>query len=689
MEKLESIREEDYGQCDSPKAKKVFINMLDSHMHSPMQSKAPKMKPVDGKSINLSSPCSYTSSSPSSTSSLSSTSNVQHQKQAMVNQALNGSMHDILNMPNFNHLQQMQPLAAGLQNLTQRSTPLNLGGMSGGGGGSPLMSTGLPIGLGLPQSPQMPQLVLASGQLGQGIQGAQVLIPTSQGITSQTILTIPVSQQLPTNLTIDQLLQALSHASQKQQSNEAANNTNHVLSNVPNLSPNPILLNSHLLANGAQQLLSIQPQLLALQQQQQLHQQQQQSPESHPFYRKLHHGHMEPPEMSSPPLHTRKDQMSINTFKMRNREMNKRLARMSRPLNGHGEMNQHQQHHHHQHHQMETESHSPQTSPRVATTNGETSHCTAKPVVAESSHPSPTTPKSYHQPPSPSKSSLDYRAMRELLAEGDKRMEGHFTMEQSPSQSQNGSQLKINQSIQEKTVEKTERELSPPTENQQQNALSSSPMQFSNDSNSGDGNFDELQNEGVNIQREGSIPEGIDLDEINEFAQAFKLQRLSLGLTQTQVGQALSVTEGPAYSQSAICSALAARMYAAVQLSSQQQQMFEKLDITPKSAQKIKPVLEQWMKEAKGSRFKMSESPLTDFMGVETSKKRKRRTSFTPHALEILNSSFERNTHPSGTDITSLAQALGYEREVIRIWFCNKRQALKNTVRMMSKGMPN
>jgi hypothetical protein len=84
-------------------------------------------------------------------------------------------VHDILNMPNFNHLQQMQN--AGLQNLTHRSTPLSLGG----GGGSPLMSTGLPIGLGLPQSPQMPQLVLASGQLGQGIQGAQVLIPTPQG----------------------------------------------------------------------------------------------------------------------------------------------------------------------------------------------------------------------------------------------------------------------------------------------------------------------------------------------------------------------------------------------------------------------------------------------------------------------------------------------------------------------------
>lgn len=87
-------------------------------------------------------------------------------------------MHDILNMPNFNH---MQPLS-GITNLSHRS-PLNLGGMSGGGdgAGSPLISSGLPMGLGLPQSPQMPQLVLASGQLGQGIQGAQVLIPTPQG----------------------------------------------------------------------------------------------------------------------------------------------------------------------------------------------------------------------------------------------------------------------------------------------------------------------------------------------------------------------------------------------------------------------------------------------------------------------------------------------------------------------------
>jgi len=50
-----------------------------------------------------------------------------------------------------------------------------------------------------------------------------------------------------------------------------------------------------------------------------------------------------------------------------------------------------------------------------------------------------------------------------------------------------------------------------------------------------------------------NVVDGINLDEIKEFAKVFKLRRLSLGLTQTQVGQALSVTEGPAYSQSAIC----------------------------------------------------------------------------------------------------------------------------------------
>lgn len=74
---------------------------------------------------------------------------------------------------------------------------------------------------------------------------------------------------------------------------------------------------------------------------------------------------------------------------------------------------------------------------------------------------------------------------------------------------------------------------------------------------------------------------------------------------------------------------------------------------------------------------------LTEFIGSEPSKKRKRRTSFTPQALEILNSHFEKNTHPSGQEMTEIAEKLNYDREVVRVWFCNKRQALKNTIKRL------
>ncbi|KAM9751142.1 POU domain, class 6, transcription factor 1 isoform 2-T2 [Menidia menidia] len=153
--------------------------------------------------------------------------------------------------------------------------------------------------------------------------------------------------------------------------------------------------------------------------------------------------------------------------------------------------------------------------------------------------------------------------------------------------------------------------------------------------------------------------EGINLEEIREFAKNFKIRRLSLGLTQTQVGQALTATEGPAYSQSAIC-------------------RFEKLDITPKSAQKLKPVLEKWLAEAEHWNQKGQQN-LMEFVGGEPSKKRKRRTSFTPQAIEVLNSYFEKNALPTGQEITEIARELNYDREVVRVWFCNRRQTLKNT----------
>lgn len=38
-----------------------------------------------------------------------------------------------------------------------------------------------------------------------------------------------------------------------------------------------------------------------------------------------------------------------------------------------------------------------------------------------------------------------------------------------------------------------------------------------------------------------------------------------------------------------------------------------------------------------------------------------------------------------GADMTMLAQKLNYDREVIRVWFCNKRQALKNSLKKLKQ----
>ncbi|KAL0883366.1 hypothetical protein ABMA27_016766 [Loxostege sticticalis] len=481
--------------------------------------------------------------------------------------------------------QQMSQLAANLQGLTSMpsnpviNSPLNLS-VSAPGMGSPNPvgnSNMLPPAMPSP----MPQLILASGQLVQGIQGAQLLIPTSQGIATQTILTIPVnhvnSNDQMVNLALNNgqvVSTSLANLQAMAQPHQLLNSNPQQPSNIrPNML-NPTLSNallnpglSNFLSNGA---TNAQELLQALQQQQQ----QQQPQGNHNLLQTVQQNNM-PQQMqgrrsSSPrPERHYKERENFERFAGGSRERNERDNSGAVAMNN---IN------------------------RLSSSNGEIT------ITTHSNQPASSAGSGSSGPmPSP-----------------------HPPVKLSPGSVKSPAQ-------------------------EESDLLADSP------------------NQPTISQSSSNVVDGINLEDIKEFAKAFKLRRLGLGLTQTQVGQALSVTEGPAYSQSAIC-------------------RFEKLDITPKSAQKIKPVLERWMKEAE-ERYASGQNHLTDFIGMEPSKKRKRRTSFTPQALELLNAHFERNTHPSGTEITGLAHQLGYEREVIRIWFCNKRQALKNTVRMMSKGM--
>lgn len=154
--------------------------------------------------------------------------------------------------------QPTMPSLAGLQGLAGLSpatlnSPLNLSIGSGPGGlGSAINAVS---GLSL-NGNQMPQLILASGQLVQGIQGAQLLIPTPQGIATQTILTIPVSQQMSSG---DQLVQSLAAMN----GIAAAGNQSQInLGNIHHPAQGPSLLSPHLLSSSVQQLLAaIQPQI--------------------------------------------------------------------------------------------------------------------------------------------------------------------------------------------------------------------------------------------------------------------------------------------------------------------------------------------------------------------------------------------------------------------------------------------
>ncbi|XP_032454406.1 POU domain, class 6, transcription factor 1 isoform X10 [Nasonia vitripennis] len=532
--------------------------------------------------------------------------NMDHAKRAAVAQAhLNGTMAGMVTLQNLQNLANLQSLpqvasfAAGLQGMSTELTsnqlinaPLNLTVTPPAGTVSSTPScTTAPMAtltqlLSQPQPVAMPQFIMTSGQLVQGIQGAQLLIPTSQGIATQTILTIPVSHVSTSNQIVNLALsngQVVSTTLANLQSiaqpqgmmNTPANNVPTSPSLAPGLGINPAAL-PHLLSNSSasQQLLSaMQPQqLLQAAQAAQAVQAQAQAVQAAAAQQAQQQAaqvasqqQQQPLIATSPQQHPhRHSSHTLNHYaqQQQSEKLHRERVEQSSPLNGSAVS-------------------AASALNRLAASNGEITITTTHGPTSANVKASPSSVHS--------------------VKDDDDDL--------------------LNDSSNQPTI-----------------------------------------NEATN-----NVVEGINLDEIKEFAKVFKLRRLSLGLTQTQVGQALSVTEGPAYSQSAIC-------------------RFEKLDITPKSAVKIKPVLETWMKEAE-DRFKSGANHLTDFIGVEPSKKRKRRTSFTPQALELLNAHFDRNTHPSGNEITALAQQLGYDREVIRIWFCNKRQALKNTVRMMSKNI--
>ncbi|KAM9033743.1 pituitary-specific positive transcription factor 1 [Sarcophilus harrisii] len=154
-----------------------------------------------------------------------------------------------------------------------------------------------------------------------------------------------------------------------------------------------------------------------------------------------------------------------------------------------------------------------------------------------------------------------------------------------------------------------------------------------------------------------SIEEPTDMDspeiqELEKFANEFKLRRIKLGYTQTNVGEALAAVHGSEFSQTTIC-------------------RFENLQLSFKNACKLKSILSKWLDEAEqvGALY-------NDKVGANE-RKRKRRTTISIAAKEALERYFGGQSKPSSQEIMRMAEGLNLEKEVVRVWFCNRRQREK------------
>ena len=144
-------------------------------------------------------------------------------------------------------------------------------------------------------------------------------------------------------------------------------------------------------------------------------------------------------------------------------------------------------------------------------------------------------------------------------------------------------------------------------------------------------------------------------DDLEQFAKEFKQRRINLRFSQTEVGLALGSLYGNVFSQTTIC-------------------RFEALQLSFKNMCKLKPLLMKWLEEEDTNKYAGSEIDK-----MEAKRKRKKRTSIEVTVKSVLENEFCANPKPSANEIGILATNLGIDKEVIRVWFCNRRQKEKRS----------
>ncbi|XP_062393872.1 POU domain, class 2, transcription factor 2-like [Sardina pilchardus] len=114
---------------------------------------------------------------------------------------------------------------------------------------------------------------------------------------------------------------------------------------------------------------------------------------------------------------------------------------------------------------------------------------------------------------------------------------------------------------------------------------------------------------------------------------------------------------------------------------------FEALNLSFKNMCKLKPLLEKWLNDTENMSPDSSALPSPGATHTHThtllgldglpSRRRKKRTSIETTVRVALERSFITNQKPGSEEVLSLADQLGLEKEVVRVWFCNRRQKEK------------
>ena len=151
-----------------------------------------------------------------------------------------------------------------------------------------------------------------------------------------------------------------------------------------------------------------------------------------------------------------------------------------------------------------------------------------------------------------------------------------------------------------------------------------------------------------------------------QYKTGFTVFLFLAGFTQGDVGLAMGKLYGNDFSQTTIS-------------------RFEALNLSFKNMCKLKPLLQKWLDDANTSTSVQTttvstvDGDMSAPLSPDTlaSRRRKKRTSIETTIRVSLEKSFLSNPKPTSEEISLLADNLNMEKEVIRVWFCNRRQKEK------------